>query len=450
MALAGNARAALAALLGISAYESPAPSAAAPSASVVETIRRAMGGQLQPVQESLTRPYMGDIESAERNADNGDLRQAAMLMRAARKDGVLAGVLSTRTGGIVGLPKRFRGEPEIVASLEYGHQSIRSVFDEMCPAAELSALAADGIFLGVAVAELVPVEGRDYPVLVRLDPAFLTYRWSENRWYFNSIAGALPITPGDGRWVLHVPGGRMSPWQHGLWRAVARAYVRKEQAALKNDNWQGKLANPARIAVAPAGATEEQTDEWFQRVMGWGINTVFGMRPGYDVRLLESNGRGYESFLKTIADQNQELIIAVAGQTVTTDGGTGFANADVHKSIRADLIKETADGLAYTVNTQVIPPYVLERWGIAGLQVGAQVGWDVTPPKDRSQEANSLVAIASAIKGLDEALAAHAQKLDVAAVCAKYGVPVLHDVDGDGVPDAETEPAKLSVVKDAA
>ena len=84
----------------------------------------------------------------------------------------------------------------------------------------------------------------------------------------------------------------MAPWQHGLWRAVGRAYIRKEHATLHKDNWEAKLANPARVAIAPQGGTPEQAQSWFQKVMAWGVNTVFSITPGYDVKLLESNGRG--------------------------------------------------------------------------------------------------------------------------------------------------------------
>jgi len=351
-------------------------------------------------------------------------------MRSARRDGIYAGVLSTRTDGLVGFPKRFRGESEIVAALEVGHQAVRSTFDEMCPPGELAQLAADGLELGVGIGELVRVDGRDYPILVRLDPEFLYYVWHENRWYYRSSFGPLPITPGDGRWVLHTPGGRMSPWQHGIWRAIGRAYIRKEHAALHKDNWEGKLANPARVAIAPQGAGEEQKQSWFRKVMAWGVNTVFGLTPGYDVKLLESNGRGWECFNKTIADQNTEMTIAVAGQTVTTDGGAGFQNSDIHKTIRADLIKKTADDLAYTLNTQVIPPFVLTRWGEDALANPVVVEWDVTPPKDRNSEATSLVSAANAIKLLSESLAASGRQVDVDALCARFGVPLMQQAEG--------------------
>jgi hypothetical protein len=433
----------------VSAYQPPLLPGPSLDSEQVENVRRNQGGQIQPLPVSKTRWYLSELEMAEIMADRGDLSLCAQLMRAARKDGVFSGVLSTRCDGLVRLPKRFRGDAEVIAALEVGHErdgQVRSIFDEMFPPQELALLAADGTLCGVAVGELVPVKGRDYPVFVRLDPEFLVFRWNENRWYFRSNAGLLPITPGDGRWVLHTPGGRSAPWQHGLWRAVGRAYIRKEHAALHRDNWEAKLANPARVAYAPLGSTDEQKQSFFARVMAWGVNTVFGLTPGWEVKLLESNGRGFDSFNKTIADQNNEFIIAVSGQTVTTDGGAGFANADIHKTIRADLIKATADALAYTINTQGIPAFITSRWGVEGLSLrGTVVEWDVAPAKDRASEAQSLIATATAITQLTDALASHGMELDISALCARFGVPVLGDLNGDGRPDVT-----LSLVREAA
>jgi hypothetical protein len=423
-----NWRATIAALLGVSAYTSPLPMAG-PSldSPQVEDGRRAYGGNISPISQTQTRWLVQDLEIAQHMADAGDLSRAAMLMNAARTDGTYAGVLSTRTGGLVGLPKKFRGNREIVDALELGHDSIRSVFDEMFPPSELAKLAADGVELGVGVAELVPVAGRDYPVMVRLDPQFLTFRWAENRWYFTSVVGTLPITPGDGRWILHTPGGRIAPWRTGLWRAIGKAYISKTHAELHKANWEGKLANPARVAVSPQGASDEHKQSWFRAVMAWGINTVFGMTPGYDVRLLESNGRGYECFNTTIKAANDDIIVAIAGQSVTTDGGTGFANADIHKSIRADLIKDTAVGLAYTINTQGIPPWVVARWGAEALEECAVVEWDVTPPKERNAEAQAMLTAAQALSQLQMALNVHGLKVDAQAFCVRFAIPVLGD-----------------------
>jgi hypothetical protein len=442
-------RASAAALLGISAYEPAKPNYAGPSEADMEKLRRQFGGQFQPRARTRTRWYLSDLEMAEYLADGGDMSWASQLMTAARKDGMVSGILSTRTSGLVRLPKRFRGDGEVIAALELGHDQVRSVFDEMLPATDLGQVAADGELIGVGVGELVPVDGRDYPVAVRLDPQFLRYRWDESCWYFLSNTGPIPITPGDGRWILHTPGGRIAPWQHGLWRAIGRCYIRKEHAQLHKDEWEAKLANPARVAYAPTGSVEAQKDTFFKQVMAWGVNTVFGLTPGYEVKLLESNGRGFESFIKTIADQNQEITICLAGQTVTTDGGTGFSNADIHKSIRADLIKATADALAFTINTQVIPAFVLRRWGEAALATKpCVVEWDVAPPKDRTAEATALNTFALAVKALDEALVTHGRELDIDALCSRFGVPVRGDADGNGVPDVDQ--TKLAIVREAA
>jgi hypothetical protein len=444
----------LTALLGISAYEQPPANQASLDDPNVVALRERVGGQLTQLPTTQTRWYQADLEDAIFAADRGDMTIAARLWRSCKRDGVFMGVLSTRTGGLVRLPKKFRGRADIVEALQLGTgsdkkgkskgaQGPRSVFDEMFPQAELTKLAADGIGLGVGLAELVPVKGRDYPVMIRREPEFLVYRWNENRWYYKTIAGLMLITPGDGRWLLHMPGGRIAPWQDGIWQAIGRAWISKEHAVMYRANWESKLANPARVAVSPQGASEDQEQSWFQQVMAWGVNTVFGLKNGYDVKLLESNGRGWECFGETIKDSEREYVIAVAGQEVTTDGGTGFSNADIHKSIRADLIKETADALAYTINTQGIPSWVVTRFGEEALEECALVEWEVTPAKDQNAAAMSLVSVANAITTLKAALGDGA--LDVSELCARFNVPVMGDADGDGQPDDGTEIGEDSV-----
>jgi hypothetical protein len=364
-------------------------------------------------------------------ADGGDLSGAAKLYRALRRDGVIHGLLSTCTGGLVRMRRKFSGDPAVTAWLE-GGPSCRPMFDELFPPSELALLAADGRVLGVGVGEMLPTPdgGRRF---CRLDPEFLRYDWSEDAWYYHSTTGRERVTPGDGRWILHCPGGRQEPWAHGLWASLGRGYIAKEHAFFHRENYSAKLANPARVAVAPLGSTEAQRQSWFQKVMAWGVNTVFGMSPGYDVKLLESNGRGYEVFDKSIETSDREFMIAIVGQVVTVTGGAGFANADIHATVRADILEETGDGLSYTVNTQGIPPVIGQRFG-AGFQ--ATVAYDTSPIANLKTEAESLSAAAKAVEDLTRALEAHGLTPDAAAIAAKFGVPIAGDLDGDALPDA--------------
>jgi hypothetical protein len=433
---------AVAALLGISTYAAPPSNLPSLGEKTVEELRAAFGGNIYPLPITKLRWYLADLESAQGAADLGDMQAAALLCAAMDGDGVLAGMLSTRTDGLVRLPKRFYGDPTMAKALE-GRNGARSVFDDMHPPSELGLLAKDGLKLGVAVGELVPVKGRDFPVLVRLDPQHLTYQWNESRWYYNSIVGRLPITPGDGRWVLHTPAGRLAPWRNSLWRALGQSWIDKSHARLHQANWEAKLANPARAAIAPPGATQAQRQGMLEALIAWGINTCFELPPGWDVKIVESNGRGWESFVKTIERADRDFMISIAGQTVTVDGGAGFANADIHKSIRADLIDATAEALAFTLNTQTIPSWVVSHFGIDALDRMPIVAWDTKPPKDLKADADALEGFGAAVQAANAALAPYGLRVDARELATQQGVPV-ENVDGTKTDDtglpAEKEP----------
>lgn len=396
------------------------------------------GGHLAPPPQSITRWFLDDLEAAIHAADTGNLRRAAQLCRALRRDGVLTGVLSTRTGGVVRLPKKFTGDPNVVAALE-GADRKRGIFDRMFPRTELALLAADGIQLGVGVGELLPVKDRAFPVLRRLDPENLVYRWNEDAWYYMSLTGPLKITPGDGRWILHLPGGKEQPWTHGLWASLGRAYIAKEHANLNRENYAAKLANSARVAVSPAGAGEAQKQSWFRKVMAWGHNTVFGVTPGYDVKLIESNGVGYEVFSDIVSKSDEEIIIAIAGQVITTSGGSGFVNGDLYKSISTDLIQDTAESLADTINEQGIPPWVNVTYGGDALESAPILEWVVTPPTDLAAAANAVTAASGAMTAANAALEPYGKRVDAAVFTLRFDIPIEGDRDGDGRPDAEDD-----------
>lgn len=367
---------------------------------------------------SITRWHMADLEGAVLAADSGNLRFAGQLWRSLRRDGMVSGVLSTRTQGLVQLPLRILSDDEqLVAELA-------GDFAEVFPTSELALLAADGVGIGVGVAEFVQLEGC-LPVLRRLDPEFLSYRWAEDRWYYQSIHGVEPINPGDGRWVLHCPGGAVQPWAHGLWAALGRAFIAKEHAFFYRENYSSKLANAARVATTPAGATDSTRQGFFAKLAAWGVNTVFDLPPGYDVKLLESNGRGFEVFEATIKTSNEEIVITLAGQTVTTDGGAGFSNSAIHATIRADLIQSDADALSATLNSQAIPVWASERFGEAAASRGTVVEWDVTGASDLTKQAAALVQVATAAAALNELLRPNGKSVDLDDVARRYGVKLV-------------------------
>lgn len=421
MALTDRLRNAVDALLGVSAYEKPPPGTVIDE-KTIEAVREAMGGNIQPLPTTRLRWYEKDLDWCQWNADAGNLQPSAQLCRSMNRDGIIKGLMRSRTKGLTRLPKRFYGDSEVEGILKARNGS-RSVFDEMHPPSELESLTGDGIKLGVGIGEYVPVKGRDYPVLVRLEPEYLQYRWNENRWYFNSLAGAMPITPGDGRWVLHIPGGRLTPWNSGDWYALGRAFIHKEHAMMYRANYCAKLANPARILEAPLGATEPQRVGMFKRLLAWGVNNVFELPLGWKASLLESNGRGWEVFQREIDTSDKEIMVTLAGQILTTQGGTGFDGQKEAMMIRQDFIQGDGDSMAYTLNTQGLPAFIVRRWGIDALKKATIFEWDTGTPSDKEKETRVMSQAADAIAKLTATLAPYDRQPDVNELNTRFGIP---------------------------
>lgn len=413
------------ALLGVSAYDPPG-NGFGPHVEdeAIIRARRSVGGTLQQIPVTQLRWYLRDLENAQAEADAGYLSTAAQLYRAMQRDGTIAGLLSTRTSGLVRLPKRFYGSKSEILDALRAKNGSRSVFDEMAPPSELAALEADGDVLGVGVGELVPVQGRDYPVFVRLDPEFLQYVWQENRWYYLSRVGRIPITPGDGRWVLHIPNGRIAPWRWGLWPALGRAFINKEHAISTRAGFIASVANPARVIETAMGSTQQERRAFFSHVLRWGPNTVIELPVGWKASLLELTGRAWEVFQREVDTCNEEIMIALAGQITSTTGGTGFSNEEMPRIIRSDLIKASGENLGYTCNTQILPQFVVSRWGETALDAGTMVEWDTAQPKDLEAEARTLQTLGDALEKLEGFLANTKKEVDIDRLATKFDLPL--------------------------
>lgn len=437
-------------LLGFSKFwrkNGPLPGMSIDS-DVVNTIRSFLGGNLQRPPVTQTEWLMEDVDRATNLADQGDLMLLGGLYRAMKRDLLIAGLQRTKSGGITRLPKEWFGSQRVIEDLtETDHGIAR--FDLLAPPQQLRKMAEDADMLGVAYGELVPVEGRDYPVLERKDPENLFYLWPWNLWVFRSTAGIIPIIPGDGRSVLHIASGGLCPWQDGMAHSVGRSWVRKDSAQHLFDNWTFHLANPARIAMSPQGSTPTQRLNWFQQVAQWGINSVFECIPGWEVKVLETNGRGWEGFEALIKLASEEIMIGLAGQLVSITGGTGFSDQNMYETIRFDLIEETAVPLSHTSNTQILPIYTYNRFP-EEFDDCPGYKYKVERPSDLSKEASVYTAIGSGIQQLQEAAQRSGLKLDIRAIFGRYGLSVYdydYESENRGVKLAQLAECSLDIAQ---
>ncbi len=416
----------------------------------VRRTRMLMGGGLYRSNVSPTTPYLNDLDTAVEAADIGQLRAAAQLLQACDQHPVVQGLMATRTAGLTRLPVKWAGDPEAIGVLKQGviagagPDDPNSLYDYLVPPLERSRFSEDAIKLGVAVGEVMPTTS-GLPMFRQLDPAGLQYRVDTNTWIYNSVAGPVNIDPGvwpddrESAFVLYTA-GRTTPWRRGIWKALVQAYIVSLHALMYRSAWESRLANPAVFVTTPLGWDGGMDDEFLTQIQGWGLNTTFLAKSGAEVDLLQSNGIGYESFTRTIDQQAEQIIYLISGNTVVADGGSGFQNASLYRAIRGDLIQADANGLSQVENFQILP-LILEAMGFGDRSVTRE--YVTTPPAELSNEAQTLVQVASAITGLTQAFVAAGatQQLDIAALCTKYNIPVRGDGNGDGEVDERASEA---------
>jgi phage gp29-like protein len=237
--------------------------------------------------------------------------------------------------------------------------------------------------------------------------------------------------------VLHIPGGRIAPWQWGLWAALGRAFINKEHAISLRAALIAGVANPAKVLQAPSGATEQQRKAMFQHLLHWGPNMAVELPVGWEMKLLElTGGKAYEIFQREIDTCDLMYMVALAGQVVTTTGGAGFSNADVHRVIRSDLIKASAEALSYTVSTQILPQYVYyNHGGDSAVDGGTHVMWDTDTPKDQQQTAQTLQVLAAALTQLGTIY----PDLSYDEMATRFGLPIKQNAPEQGPPKQTLE-----------
>jgi len=449
-------------LTGISTFQPPSMPGPQLGDETVDAARTALGGLLEPIPQVKLRWYPPDIERAQRAAQSGDLTLVGQLNESMRIDGVIRGLLDARTS-VVNFPRRFYGSPDVVLELLSKNASDRDVYDEMIPSSEARLMVADEIVCGIAVGEMVPVRGRNFPVLVRRYPQNLYYLWSKNQWFYRSIVGLIPITPGvvdanGNGWVLHIGGGRLSPWNSGLWNCLGRSYINKTQSIFARQSYEMKHAHPARVGISTQGASEDQDQSYLRQLITWALNAAFVLKPGWDVKLVESNGQGIKVYGESIKTHNEEIATSLCGSAVMLQGTAGFSNMDVFRVVATDLIKTSSAAWDHTVNTQILPAYIARGWGVDALKNATTVEHDVSEPKDRKIEADTMMSLANAIKGMIEAIRA-AQiaagvtepiALDVNELVARFGIPVTRIAEIVSAPSANDASASNGTSNESA
>lgn len=381
-------------------------------------------------------------------AESGDMRLAAQLVEAMLGDGVIAGVLSTRTQGLIRLPLTFEGGAQILRDRLQGVDGEPGTGDfwKLFPERERVKLLMWGIMIGIGIAEFVEDEHGGVPTLRTLEPQWLQYRWAEDQWYYLTLnEGLVPINPGDGRWVMYFPYGQERPWIYGAWRACSFHWLQKQLASLDRGRWSGRLANGILWAESPQAGRQTEREGLLDFLLNMIGGPVTVLPEGWKLNLTESQGKGFEVWSKTIEDADRQNAIALSGQTVTTFGTTGFSNGNIYDAIKADLIQSNADSFAECLRTQGLMRWAESCFGFVA-EDAPYLRSDTSAPTDLAAQAASISSLMDAIVKADAALGAHGLEIDVQALATEFRLPIKPKTVWDAVlePSPFDDPKELA------
>lgn len=366
----------------------------------------------------------------------GDFSLAAALADAALGDDRVQAVIGTRVNGLLGLPLEFEPADDSARAAE-----IATLLEEdwwrFAPEPELREWLSYALLVGACAAELVwDVSGRALPRLKVWHPSSLR-RSDTGQWSVRLANGKeLPITPGDGKWVLLSPYGQRRAGTHALIRALALPWLSKNFAVSDWNTYSEVHGRPTKVGRHPAAASEAEKTQFLTDLRGLASSAAVVVPEGWTLELLEAKVGSGEVFGKLIDWADKAIAVAVLGQNLTTDvEGGSLAAARVHENVRQDLLDSDAETLSTTMREQVLVWWA--EFNFAARDLAPWPDWDASPPADQAQEATAWKTRAEALQGLAALQAQVPLPIDWRAVADHLGVPLR---DGADVPDGPAAP----------
>lgn len=304
--------------------------------------------------------------------DEGYLLDSGLLAVALLRDPDVVGAIGQRLLALQACPTTVHPADDSAAAADAA-ADLTARWGRIVPRAAMGDLVGGAIFLGASVGQLVwyPHEttGELEP---RLEPwpwHATEYRSWERRWYVHTATGPMPITPGDGQWVLYAPRSEMQPLAWGVVRAIAMWVTRAEFGASDLSHHVEAKA-PAWVATVPLESRKTEDAKSFIRgLRNLGRNAVIPTPRGptqgesYDVRIEEAKAEASKVFELLLRIAGGKVRLAILGQDLTSQNNQVGTNASSQSGEGVTDLVVTADGLGWDecMTQQVALPWARYR-----------------------------------------------------------------------------------------
>lgn len=330
----------------------------------------------------------------------------AMLVDSVVADSRIKACLSSLYGALFGRPVEFRVPKRLKDSsaAKECHEAWCEKWPLMAPESAMTEMETWAEMLGFCPGQQIWDTTGDimFPRLIPFHPRYVYYHWAFRCYVAQTMDGQVPITPGDGNWVMHAPHGMHRGWMRGsVWPVapwwLARAYALRDWA-----RYSERHGMPIILALTPAAGDPAEMDQFGLAVGSLGQESAVQLPQGvdkqysYDLKYLEASDQGWQSFKEFIATCSTEETLAIMSQNLTTEIKEGsMAAARVHGDVRQTKVEAKARGWEHTINQQMARPFAEMNFGDPDLAVEAV--WNVTPPEDLKMMGEIAQALGNAM-----------------------------------------------------
>lgn len=381
--------------------------------------------------EPMTSATVAALRATLDEHDRGTFARSGLLAGLILRDADCYGALAQRILGLQCHPLEVEAASTEARAIEHADY-LRALWPRIVSPAAEHDLLASLILLGFAVAQVLWSPGDDGQLVPRLDPwpsEAVEYDRGTQRWrVLTQDQGTLPITPGDGQWVLLTARSVHRPHLWGAIRPTAEWYLRSAYAANDASRRSEVVGTPIWAAHLPAGARQTPDGKAFVRsIRTMGRNAVIPLPRGreesesYDVRLIEAETDAYLIFDWLQRCGGGKIRLAILGQDLTSQNNKVGTNAssDTGEGVTEKVIGADGRALSDCYTQQLARPFTEYRVGDKRLTPHVCV--DVEPDEDTRAEAEAMTQMAAAAT----AWRALGVEVDVEEMARRARVPTM-------------------------
>ena len=361
-------------------------------------------------QEPLTTTTVAALRAMLDEHDRGIFLRSGLLADLLRRDSDVYGALQQRLTALGAHPVCFDAADESAAAIA-ARDALALDWPRLCPPGAQYDLATDEILLGFSLAQVVWAWDADHRRLVQTVEPWPAYAVEHDRtlrrWYVLTTAGRLPITPGDGQWLLVAPRSARAPWLWGALRPAAEWYLSNSFAASDGRRRSETTGQGVWKVKVPTGARESSEGKGFLRSFrnigrAAAIPAPQGATPdqSYDFDLVEAKSDAFKIFEWLKAAGGSAIRLAILGQNLTSQnekiGSKG--TSETGEGVTEAVVEAQARGLSDAFTAQVARP----RAAYLGEPL-TRVRIDAEPEADREATAKASKAEAEAVQAWRDA-----------------------------------------------